>query len=252
MDEIGKLDPRVQECIRKRGFEELSEIQNLALPLAGKGKNLLLIAPTGTGKTEGAMIPVFDGMLKETGGGFTALYITPLRSLNRDMLQRLSWWCAELGLTIGVRHGDTTASERRRQALSPPDLLITTPETLQALFMGKVLRKHLRNVRYVIVDEIHELAGSKRGAQLLRGPREAGPVRRVSSRGSASRRLSETPVRLGGFSAGTGISRRLWSMSPRTWTSLSSLQEISSRSRRSGYRRPSTGTGPPSSLSIPG
>jgi ATP-dependent Lhr-like helicase len=166
MDEIGKLDPRIQECIRKRGFAELSEIQNLALPLAGKGKNLLLIAPTGTGKTEGAMIPVFDGMLKGTGGGFTALYITPLRSLNRDMLQRLSWWCAELGLTIGVRHGDTTASERRRQALSPPDLLITTPETLQALFMGKVLRKHLRNIRYVIVDEIHELAGSKRGAQL--------------------------------------------------------------------------------------
>jgi ATP-dependent Lhr-like helicase len=166
MDQIENLDPRVQECIRKRGFAELSEIQNLAFPLASRGKNLLLIAPTGTGKTEGAMIPVFDGMLKCPAAGFTALYITPLRSLNRDMLQRLSWWCGELGITVGVRHGDTTTSERRKQALSPPELLITTPETLQALFMGKVLRKHLRNVRYVIVDEIHELAGSKRGAQL--------------------------------------------------------------------------------------
>jgi ATP-dependent Lhr-like helicase len=166
MDQLANLDPRILECIRKRGFAELSEIQNLAFPLAGSGKNLLMIAPTGTGKTEGAMIPVFDGMLKGPAAGFTAIYITPLRSLNRDMLQRLSWWCHELGITVGVRHGDTTSTERRKQALSPPELLITTPETLQALFMGKVLRKHLRNVRYVIVDEIHELSGSKRGAQL--------------------------------------------------------------------------------------
>jgi ATP-dependent Lhr-like helicase len=166
MEQIQNLDPRIQECILKRGFEELSEIQSLALPQVQTGKNLILIAPTGTGKTESAMIPVFDALFTRKTAGFSAIYITPLRSLNRDMLQRLSWWCRELGITIGVRHGDTPTAERRRQALSPPELLITTPETLQALFMGKVLRKHLRNVRYVIVDEIHELAGSKRGAQL--------------------------------------------------------------------------------------
>jgi len=166
MEQIRSLDPRIQECILKRGFEELSEIQSLALPQVQTGKNLILIAPTGTGKTESAMIPVFDALLRQKSAGFSALYITPLRSLNRDMLQRLSWWGRELGITIGVRHGDTSIAERRKQALSPPELLITTPETLQALFMGKVLRKHLRNVRYVIVDEIHELAGGKRGAQL--------------------------------------------------------------------------------------
>ena len=167
MGPIGNLDQRIQECIRIRGFEELSEIQDRAIPLVASGKNLVLIAPTGTGKTESAMIPVFDRMLKERTGGFTVLYITPLRSLNRDMLQRLSWWCGELGISVGVRHGDTKMAERRKQALSPPELLITTPETLQALFMGKVLRKHLANVRYVVIDEIHELAGSKRGAQPL-------------------------------------------------------------------------------------
>jgi ATP-dependent Lhr-like helicase len=167
MKEIEVLDPKVQACIRKRGFTVLSDAQKQAIPLIRDGKNVVLIAPTGTGKTESAMFPVFDRLLTlPAGGGIKALYITPLRSLNRDILSRMEWWCSELGLKAGVRHGDTPLTERRRQALSPPDLLITTPETLQALFMGKRLRKHLAHVRYVIVDEIHELAGSKRGAQL--------------------------------------------------------------------------------------
>lgn len=166
METIRSLDPAVQECVRARGFSRLSDVQAQSIPLVREGRNLVLIAPTGTGKTESAMIPVFDAMRTHPGGGFRTLYITPLRSLNRDMLQRLAWWCGELDLTVGVRHGDTTQSERRKQALSPPDLLITTPETLQAMFMGRVLRRHLANVRYVVIDEIHELAASKRGAQL--------------------------------------------------------------------------------------
>lgn len=169
MNSIRHLEERVQACVRKRGFIELSEIQDQAIPRVLAGDHLLLIAPTGTGKTESAMMPVFNGMLSLPAGGFRAIYITPLRSLNRDMLHRLEWWCRELGFSVGVRHGDTPLSERRRQALNPPDLLITTPETLQAIYMGKVLRRHLQHVRYVIVDEIHELAGSKRGAQLAVG-----------------------------------------------------------------------------------
>lgn len=166
---LERLDPRVRDVVSRRGFDDLSDAQLQAIPPLLSGEHLVLIAPTGTGKTESAMIPVFDGLGRTHGRGIRALYITPLRSLNRDILSRMEWWCKELGLTIGVRHGDTTQAVRRRQALSPPDLLITTPETLQAMFMGSQLRKALRNVRYVIVDEIHELAGSKRGAQLSVG-----------------------------------------------------------------------------------
>lgn len=167
MKAIESLDPKVQACIKKRGFSVLSDAQKQAIPLILQRNHVLLIAPTGTGKTESALFPVFNELLSmPSGGGIKALYITPLRSLNRDILSRMQWWCSELGLSVGVRHGDTPAGERRKQALSPPDLLITTPETFQALFMGKRLRKHLTRVRFVILDEIHELAGSKRGAQL--------------------------------------------------------------------------------------
>ncbi len=160
------LDPRVLGCIRKRGFTALSDVQEQAIPAVLDGAHLLLIAPTGTGKTESAMLPVFNRMLSCPQAGFSTVYITPLRSLNRDILSRMEWWCRELGMTVGVRHGDTPLSERRKQALNPPQLLITTPETLQALFMGKRLRSHLKQVRCVVVDEIHDLAGTKRGAQL--------------------------------------------------------------------------------------
>ncbi|MCP1714638.1 ATP-dependent Lhr-like helicase [Methanocalculus alkaliphilus] len=162
-----QLDERVQQTLRRRGFSDLSEIQLRAIPPLLRGEDQILIAPTGTGKTESAMLPVFHAILREgKSGGFQALYITPLRSLNRDMLSRLRWWCGELGLSVGVRHGDTPMAERRKQALHPPDLLITTPETIQSMLMGSRLRKHLANVRHVVVDEIHELADGKRGAQL--------------------------------------------------------------------------------------
>jgi len=107
----------------------------------------------------------FFRRLKDRGES-KVLYVTPLRALNRDLLERLEWWCNNLDIKLAVRHGDTDTNERTRQARSPPDMMITTPETLQAILPGRLMRQHLQQVRWVIVDEVHEMADSKRGSQL--------------------------------------------------------------------------------------
>lgn len=158
----------VKDAAARKGFTELTLPQEKAIPKILQGKNVLLIAPTASGKTEAALLPVLSMLMlePERRPGIKALYITPLRSLNRDMLERMEYWCGELDLRVGVRHGDTEQAERTRQSRSPPDLLITTPETLQAVLSGRILRGHFASLRWVIIDEVHELAIDKRGSQL--------------------------------------------------------------------------------------
>ncbi len=165
MQDLG-LDPRVTEAARAIGIEEFTEPQLRAIPPILAGKHVLLVAPTGIGKTEAAVLPIFHHILREDPKRVAALYITPLRALNRDMLRRLSLFAERLGLDVAVRHGDTPQQERARLTRKPPQLLITTPETFQVLFTGEKLRAQLANVRWVVVDEIHELANDDRGAQL--------------------------------------------------------------------------------------
>jgi len=158
----------VRRLIEQKGFSGTTEPQEKAIPKILEGKNVLLISPTATGKTEAAFLPVLSMLLTTPDRplGIKVLYITPLRALNRDMLERLEWWCNNLDVKLAVRHGDTETRERSRQARSPPDVLITTPETLQAILPGWLMRQHLRQVRWVIIDEVHEMADSKRGSQL--------------------------------------------------------------------------------------
>jgi len=161
---------QVQRLIQERGFLDPTEPQSRALPLILEGKNVLLLAPTGTGKTEAAFLPIINKISSSPRtAGVKALYITPLRALNRDLLERLEWWCKNLDIRLMVRHGDTSLGERSAQAAFPPDILITTPETLQALLTGKVMRRHLKSLSWIVVDEVHELAGEKRGSQLSVG-----------------------------------------------------------------------------------
>ncbi|WP_434084168.1 DEAD/DEAH box helicase [Halorarius litoreus] len=170
MDAFAQLSEPVRAALSERGFDRPTEPQRRAIPPLASGDHALVIAPTGTGKTETAMLPVFSAIsTRESTHGIQAIYITPLRALNRDMRERLEWWGETLGIEVDVRHGDTTDYRRQQQADDPPDVLVTTPETLQAMFTGEKLRRALEDVDHVVVDEVHELAASKRGAQLTIG-----------------------------------------------------------------------------------
>jgi ATP-dependent Lhr-like helicase len=168
------MDSRVEE-LEKTAFQRLAElgfttptqIQSKAIPVILRRRNCLLVAPTGSGKTEAALVPIFT--LLSQGGkgvGVRLLYITPLRALNRDIFKRLVRYAEHFGLTAAVRHGDTPTSARARMGQRPPDVLITTPETLAILLVAKRMKRALANLEWVVVDELHELLGSERGAHL--------------------------------------------------------------------------------------
>ena len=166
MNEFANLDSRLQRSLSEKGITEPTEPQSLAIPAILSGKHVLLVAPTGIGKTEAAMLPILHRLSEGSTGGIRCVYVTALRALNRDLLLRLKEFCGALDLRVAVRHGDTTQAERTAQSKDPPDIIITTPETLQIMFTGKNLRRHLSHVRHVVIDEIHELAEDERGAQL--------------------------------------------------------------------------------------
>ncbi len=157
----------------------------MAYPVILRKRNSLLVAPTGSGKTEAALVPIIVSLAsrENPGPGIKALYITPLRALNRDIFRRVIEVTRAVGLTAEVRHGDTPVSTRRRITENPPDLLITTPETLAILLTGKRSKIGLRSVEWIVIDELHELIASERGAHLslslerLGGITQSGAIR---------------------------------------------------------------------------
>lgn len=159
--------PEISQKFKSIGFENLTEIQKQAIPKILEEKNCLIIAPTGSGKTECATIPVFSKIKnRKIPNKIKALYITPLRALNRDVFKRIIRYAENEELKIEIRHGDTSQSNRKRIADNPPDILITTPETLVNLLSQKKHLDALSDLEWIIIDEVHELLASERGSQL--------------------------------------------------------------------------------------
>jgi ATP-dependent Lhr-like helicase len=154
--------------------------QKLAWPPIAAGENLLLISPTGTGKTLAAFLAILDGLHREHAAGTLApglrcVYVSPLRSLGYDIERNLSepleairrgLGLAASPVTVGVRTGDTPAHARRKMRDEPPHLLITTPESLSLLLSQPAWHEQWLGLRHLIVDEVHALAPTKRGADL--------------------------------------------------------------------------------------
>lgn len=159
------LNNTVKELAVSR-FKEPTSVQELAIPKILEGKNVLVIAETGSGKTESTLLPIFSKLVEKEYKPIAILYLTPLKSLNRDLLDRLVWWCNKLDIDISVRHGDTTQYERKMQLEYPPQILISTPEQIGAMLVGKRIKEHLKNIKFIVIDEIHEIVNSKRGIQL--------------------------------------------------------------------------------------
>ena len=162
-----EISSNIQSLFQKFGFFHLTEIQKKASPIVLQKKDCLVIAPTGSGKTECSVIPIFS-ILKRSKkkGKIKLLYITPLRALNRDVFRRITKYAHENTLSVEIRHGDTTQRDRKKINENPPDILITTPETLMILLTQIKMLNALSELEWIIIDEVHELLSSERGSQL--------------------------------------------------------------------------------------
>ncbi len=180
------LDENVREwCVRTFGGRDalFTPPQRMAVPLIHEGKNVLVCSPTGSGKTLSAFLAIIDELvtLSRTEGledSVYCLYVSPLKSLANDIQKNLAVPLREIrgvmeerGVSCGeirhaIRHGDVSRADKAKMSRKPPHILNVTPETLGILLNSPRFREKLKTVRWVVVDEIHSLAGSKRGVHL--------------------------------------------------------------------------------------
>ncbi len=183
MDEVLSLfDPIIREWFISK-YTELTEPQSYAIPLIHEGKNVLVSSPTGSGKTLTAFLSIINELFLLAKEGkledkVYCVYVSPLKALANDIHRNLEVPLEEINalakkkgvdvpkIRVAVRSGDTSTSERQRMLRRPPHIFITTPESLALVLTAPKFRERFRDVRYVIVDEIHEMANNKRGVML--------------------------------------------------------------------------------------
>lgn len=164
------LHPAVQHhVVNSLGWRSLRPLQEATIEPILAGEHVVATAPTAGGKTEAAILPVLSRMLTEDWRGLSVLYICPLRALLNNLYERLERYADLVGRRAGLWHGDIGQPERRRMLADPPDILLTTPESLESMLVsgGVAHDRWFASVRVAVVDEIHAFAGDDRGWHLL-------------------------------------------------------------------------------------
>jgi ATP-dependent Lhr-like helicase len=170
MIEFDKLHPALQHhIVNSLGWPGLRPLQEATIQPVLNGEHAILLAPTAGGKTEAAIFPVFSRMLTENWTGLSVLYICPIKALLNNLEERLSHYGHLLGRSVAVWHGDVSASRKAKIIADPPDILLTTPESLEVMLVSLRIDHRIlfANVRSVVIDEVHAFAGDDRGWHLL-------------------------------------------------------------------------------------
>lgn len=164
------LDPAIEyHVVNSLGWPGLRPLQAAAVIPVRAGDDCVLLAPTAGGKTEAATFPLLSRMTADGWSGTSVLYVTPLRALLNNLLPRLQSYTEWIGRTTALWHGDVGPSERRRILAERPDVLLTTPESIEAMLVSRTV-DHVRffsGLQAVVIDELHSFAGSDRGWHLL-------------------------------------------------------------------------------------
>ena len=170
MSVFARFAPRLQEAIVSRlGWSSLRPVQEEAGEALLAGANAVILAPTAGGKTEAAMFPTLSQMVDDGPDGVGALYIAPIKALLNNQADRLGLYTEMVGLRRFVWHGDTPDHPRRQFLREPTELLMTTPESLEVMLVSQRVDEHkiFADLRTVVIDEVHALAGTDRGAHLM-------------------------------------------------------------------------------------
>jgi ATP-dependent Lhr-like helicase len=149
-------------------WKSLNPIQEQAIPVIKEKNDTLVIAPTASGKTEAVLIPIFDDIITNHLEPVSVIYVSPLKALINDMHERIENWCNHFNLEVTKWHGDVPGTKKKAFIKNPTDILLITPESLEVIFMNKSSEEKdriFKNVKYVIVDEIHYFVESDRGTQ---------------------------------------------------------------------------------------
>jgi ATP-dependent Lhr-like helicase len=165
-----RLHPSIQHhVVNSLGWRDLRPLQEEAVDPILDGDSCLLIAPTAGGKTEAALLPILSRMLSESWDGLSVLYVCPIRALLNNLEERLAFYCSLVGRRCAVWHGDVGQAARSAILREPPDILLTTPESLEAILISRRTDRayFFGWLRVVIIDEVHAFAGDDRGWHLL-------------------------------------------------------------------------------------